>query len=131
MDHELDPVVGHWYTDIDDGRTFVILAVDEDRGIIEIQHADGETEELDLGEWEALALEPAEAPDDWTGDVGEADEDDDVSFTDTDAALSWRAPAGGARRRQSLKEDWDEDDDEDVDDDWDEEPDEDYYDSDR
>ncbi|HEY8519145.1 MAG TPA: DUF6763 family protein [Gammaproteobacteria bacterium] len=129
MDHELEPVVGNWYTDIDDGRTFVILAVDEDRGIIEIQHADGETEEIDLGEWEELDLEPAEPPEDWTGDVAEPDEDEDVSLAETDAPLSWRAPAGG--RRQSLKEDWDEDEDEDLDDDWDEDADEDYYDSDR
>jgi hypothetical protein len=80
---------------LENEETFQVLKVDEDREIVEIQHLDGDVEELDVDGWAELDLELTEEPEGWSGSKGEKDEEDD----DDD----W--------------EDEDEDDDEDDDDD--------------
>jgi hypothetical protein len=92
---EYEPTVGQWYEDLENEETFQVLKVDEDREIVEIQHLDGDVEELDVDGWAELDLELTEEPEGWSGSKGEKDEEDD----DDD----W--------------EDEDEDDDEDDDDD--------------
>ena len=95
MGREYEPTVGQWYEDLENEETFQVLKVDEDREIVEIQHLDGDVEELDVDGWAELDLELTEEPEGWSGSKGEKDEEDD----DDD----W--------------EDEDEDDDEDDDDD--------------
>jgi hypothetical protein len=76
--------------------------VDEDREIVEIQHLDGDVEELDVDGWAELDLELTEEPEGWSGSKAEKDaEEDDEDWEDD--------------------EDEDEDDDDDLDDDVDEE----------
>jgi hypothetical protein len=100
---EYEPTVGQWYEDLENDETFQVLKVDEDREIVEIQHLDGDTEELDVDDWAELDLELTEEPEGWSGSRGEKDGEDD-------------------------EEDWDEDeedeDDDDEDDDLDEDDDE-------
>lgn len=88
-----EPVVGAFYED-EDGRSFEVIAFDENDGSIEIQYGDSTTEEIDLDDWYGLDLERLEsdeeddieeletsnAPDD---DV-DPDEDDDDSPDDDD-----------------------------------------------
>ena len=95
MGREYEPVVGKWFRDLDEEESFLVLSVDEDDELVEIQHVDGDVEEIDLDTWNELDLEPTEQPEGWTGSVDDEDEDD-----------------------------WDEDD-EDEDDDWDEDDDDD------
>ena len=71
MATELDPVVGNWYQDMDKHITFVVVALDEDEGTIEVQFYEGEIEEIDIDDWYEMSLDEASEPDDWT----EADED--------------------------------------------------------
>jgi hypothetical protein len=92
---EYEPTVGQWYEDLENEETFQVLKVDEDREIVEIQHLDGDLEELDVDGWAELDLELTEEPEGWSGSKGEKDEEDDED--------DW--------------EDEDEDDDEDDDDD--------------
>jgi hypothetical protein len=92
---EYEPTVGQWYEDLENEETFQVLKVDEDREIVEIQHLDGDVEELDVDGWAELDLELTEEPEGWSGSKGEKDEEDDED--------DW--------------EDEDEDDDEDDDDD--------------
>ena len=100
-----EPVAGKWYRDLEEEESFQVLSVDEDQELIEIQHLDGDIEELDLDTWAEMDVEPTEEPEGWSGS---GDDDDDVD-----------------------DEDWDEDEDEDWDDDEDEDDDADEEERDR
>jgi uncharacterized protein DUF6763 len=94
---EYEPVAGKWYRDLEEEESFQVLSVDEDQELVEIQHVDGDIEEIALDTWAEMDVEPSEEPEGWSGSAAEEDDDED-------------------------DEDWDEDDDED-DDDWDEDED--------
>ena len=96
MGREYEPTVGQWYEDLENEETFQVLKVDEDREIVEIQHLDGDIEELDVDGWAELDLELTEEPEGWSGSKAEKDEDEEDEDED---------------------EDWDDDEDEDDDDD--------------
>ena len=104
MGREYEPTVGQWYEDLENDETFQVLRVDEDREIVEIQHLDGDIEELDVDGWAELDLELSEEPEGWSGSKAEKD----------------------AEEEEDEDEDWDdEDEDEDEDDDLDDDDDED------
>jgi hypothetical protein len=62
----MQPVIGGWYRS--HGQLFEVVATDEDDELIEIQHADGNLEEMDLDDWitrcRAGSLAAAEPPED-------------------------------------------------------------------
>jgi hypothetical protein len=107
---EYEPTVGQWYEDLENDETFQVLRVDEDREVVEIQHLDGDIEELDVDGWAELDLELSEEPEGWSGSKAEkdAEEDDDDDWDDED------------------EDDDDDDDDDDLDDEDDEDREE-YY----
>ena len=110
MDTELDPVVGNWYRNSDKGQLFRVVAYDEERGIIKLQHFDGDLEKIDASDWFDMEIEPAETPEEWTGPVAHGEADD----------LSHRE-APTLEKSGTEVEKWDDDDDEDPEDedDWD------------
>lgn len=69
-----EPVVGAFYED-EDGRSFEVIAFDENDGSIEIQYGDSTTDEIDLDDWYGLDLERLES-----------DEEDDLEETDSSDA---------------------------------------------
>ena len=77
-----EPVVGAFYEDREeDGRTFEVIAFDENDGTIEIQYSDGTTDEIDLDDWYGMDLEQLESDEDEdeakaVDDSDEADEDE-------------------------------------------------------
>ncbi len=86
MGREYEPIAGQWYEDLENDETFLVLRVDEDKEIVQIQHLDGDTEQLDVEEWAELDLEPTGEPEGWSGsqDKDGADEDDDWDEEDED-----------------------------------------------
>ena len=76
MAHEADPIEGNWYAHLDKGGKFTVVAVDEAAGTVELQHFDGDLEEVELETWYEMEIERVEEPEDWSGamDLGEADE---------------------------------------------------------
>src|SRR5579863_440841 len=92
---EYEPTVGQWYEDLENDETFQVLKVDEDREIVEIQHLDGDIEELDVDDWAELDLELTEEPEGWSGSKAEKDAEED----------------------EEDDEDWDDDEDDEDDDD--------------
>lgn len=62
----IDPIVGDWYRS--HGLLFEVVAIDEFERVVEVQHADGDLEEIDLDDWatrcRAGSLAQAEAPED-------------------------------------------------------------------
>lgn len=102
MGREYEPTKGQWYEDLENDETFQVLRVDEDREIVEIQHLDGDIEELDVDSWAELDLELSEEPEGWSGSKAEKDAEED----------------------EDEDEDWDDDEDDEDDDDLDDEDDE-------
>jgi hypothetical protein len=62
----IDPIVGDWYRS--HGQLFEVVALDEHERVVEVQHADGDLEEIDLDDWatrcRAGSLSQADAPED-------------------------------------------------------------------
>ena len=108
MSRDYEPVPGQWYENLEEDESFRVLKVDEDAELVQIEHLDGEIEQLDLETWHEMDLEETEEPEGWAEPEDE-DEDEDEEEED---------------------EDWDEDEDEDEEDDEDEDEDEDDWDDD-
>ena len=81
MGREYEPTVGQWYEDLENEETFQVLKVDEDREVVEIQHLDGDIEELDVDGWAELDLELSEEPEGWSGSKAEKDAEEDEMTT--------------------------------------------------
>jgi hypothetical protein len=92
MPTEADPIVGKWYQHLDKGQHFLIVAFDEEEGLIETQHFDGDLEEILLDDWYQQDIDLAEAPENWGGalDIGTKD-DYGTEVTDTDIS-DWSEP---------------------------------------
>lgn len=107
MPIEQEPIVSQWYRHLDKGYRFQVTAVEEGEGTVEIQHFDGDLEELDLEDWYELEIEPIEPPEDWTGPVDDI-ERNDLGYTETDmTSQDWDeslGEAGGARRYDKESE---------------------------
>jgi hypothetical protein len=110
VSRDYEPVPGQWYENLEDEESFRVLKVDEDAELVEIEHLDGEIEEMDLETWHEMDLEEAEEPEGWA-ESEEEDEDEEEEEDEDD-------------------EDWDDDDDEDDEDeddeDWDDDEQDEY-----
>ncbi len=92
MTTDVDPIVGNWYQHLDKGQRFLVVAFDEDEGLVETQHFDGDIEEIPLNVWHQQDIDIAEAPENWSGaiDIGTKD-DYGTEVTDTDIS-DWSDP---------------------------------------
>lgn len=92
MTTTLEPQVSQWYRHLDKGQQFYVTAIDDEEGTVEIQHFDGDVEEMDFDDWYELTLEPIVPPEDWTGPVDDV-ERDDLGYTETDMTeKDWSEP---------------------------------------
>ncbi|MDH5547662.1 MAG: hypothetical protein OEZ43_18955 [Gammaproteobacteria bacterium] len=92
MDIDLEPVVDNWYLHLDKGQNFRVIAVDDVIGVIEIQHFDGDIEEITFDDWAELEIELSEEPTNWAGALDIAEPDDyGTEITDT-ADDDWLDP---------------------------------------
>lgn len=48
------PLIGNWYYDAQEDQYFEIVAMDTDRGTIEIQYLDGEVGEFERDQWREI-----------------------------------------------------------------------------
>ena len=99
----IEPIIGQWYYHLDKGQNFTVVAVDEDGGRVEIQHFDGDVEEILLDEWTNLNIGLSEAPENWSGpiDIGEVD-DLGTEMTDT-SPDEWSQPLQELRNAEEEK----------------------------
>ena len=92
MPNELDPRVDQWYMHLDKGQRFIVAAIDEQAGNIEIQYFDGSLDEFTQDEWYELDIELSEAPENWSGAL-DIDEQDDLGTEVTDTSKEdWSEP---------------------------------------
>ncbi len=76
-----DPILDNWYQDAETGRSFRVVAIDNDS--IEVQYLNGDIGGYDSAGWEDSAFFPVEAPEDWSAPFGGV-ETDDLGYTDPD-----------------------------------------------
>lgn len=89
MGRDYDPVIGQWYENLEEEDTFHVLKVDEDSELIEIQHLDGEIEEIDLDAWSEMDLELTDKPEGWSASDEDDEEEDDEVEEDDDEDDDW------------------------------------------
>jgi hypothetical protein len=81
----IEPIVGDWYRS--HGQLFEVVATDDEEALIEIQHADGNLEEMDLDDWttrvRAGSLTTAEPPESSGLATDHEDEDESVGVQST------------------------------------------------
>lgn len=90
MSRRKGPAIEGWYEDLETGRRFEVVDVDEDNGVVEVEYLDGEMEEIELDAWYDLDLERVEGPEgdealldeiepegDWGEDLDDEDDDED------------------------------------------------------
>ena len=98
MPNELDPQIDEWYAHLDKGQRFYVIAIDDEENTVEIQHFDGDIEELSLDEWRNLNIELSVEPENWTGAL-DIDEKDDLGTAITDTGPEdWAEPGEDYRR---------------------------------
>lgn len=103
MSHDFEPLVGHWFRHLDKGQAFEVVAFDESQAMVEIQHYDGDVEELDLDSWYEMDIEPAVAPKDWIGPLDDV-EVDDLDYSDPTTAE--KVPEEGSDEYPERPEEW-------------------------
>lgn len=86
------PREGQWYSHQDKGYPFQVIAVDRDDAMVELQHFDGDVDELDLDAWYDQDIVEIAPPEDWTGPMDDV-EVDDLGYTETDMSpADWNRP---------------------------------------
>lgn len=100
MPNELDPLTDQWYLHQDKGQRFFVTAVNDVEKTVEVQHFDGDIEEFTLEEWRGLDIELSEEPENWSGALDIAEQDDfgtevtDTSMSDwNDAQKAFHDPS--------------------------------------
>lgn len=92
MPTDIDPIAGNWYYHLDKGQRFFVVEVDEEQGLVELQHFDGDVEEISLEDWAGQDIELGEEPQSWSGPIDIAETDDlGTEITDT-APEDWVEP---------------------------------------
>lgn len=92
MATDIDPIVDSWYCCLDKGQRFFVVAVDENAQTVEIQHFDGDVDEIDISTWYQLEIDVCEPPENWSGPI-DIDNPDDLGTEVTDTRPSdWNAP---------------------------------------
>lgn len=79
MPTDIEPIEGNWYEAIEDGARFFVVTVDEEEGIVELQHDDGTPEEITLEAWREADLAAIVPPDEAGLFDDSTDQDDDVA----------------------------------------------------
>lgn len=89
--NNLNPTIGGWYKDIQQGITFEVVAVDDLEQSVETQLIDGEVGGYDLDSWKELMLVEVEEPEDWRN-AFELGDEDYLDSNDTMHPEDWGNP---------------------------------------
>lgn len=93
MFNELEPLIDQWYAHFDKGQLFYVVDIDEVEGTVELQHFDGNLEAISYEEWRSLDIELSEEPENWTGALDMA-VDDDLGAEVTETSFNdWSEPS--------------------------------------
>jgi len=103
MATDIDPIIGNWYQYLQKGQIFLVVAIDQESGLIEIQHFDADLEEISFNNWYELNIETSEAPENWSGPLDVVELDDfGTEITET-VASDWSEPLDAYNKSDSEK----------------------------
>jgi len=102
MSTDADPIAGSWYEHLQNGRTFEVVDVDDENGLVEIQYFDGDVDEIELDAWYELDLEPIEPPEDWSGPL-DSIEPDDRGYSEAEPEDLSRSRHGSVEVRETAE----------------------------
>jgi hypothetical protein len=105
MDTETDyePVISNWYQHPDKQLHFCIIDIDEQAGVLDIQHADGDLDTMDFDTWCELEMELADEPEQLPASfAGSADDDPDDNRLVGDTHHHWQDPATKHQQQQAA-----------------------------
>jgi hypothetical protein len=108
MTTEVDPIVGHWYQNLENNQKFLVIEVDEYKEAVEIQYFDGDLDRIDLEAWYDMDLDAIEPPEDWTGPVDDIERDDLEYTSDEGEGLSRTRKRGRQQEPGGEEEEQDE-----------------------
>ena len=69
---------GQWYADRTHHEFFLVIAVDESDGLIDVRDRYGDIDEFDLDEWDAMDLVVCSAPSEWEPGAEDDEAADDI-----------------------------------------------------
>ena len=102
MARSTDPLIGQWYHYPEKSQKFMVTAIEEDAGTVEIQYFDGTIDEFELDEWSSLQAETIAEPEDWTGPMDDI-ETDDLNPVGTEMSdEDWEAPYDEESEKRSA-----------------------------
>jgi hypothetical protein len=89
---EINAREGQWYVDRANHEFFLVIAIDESDGFIDVRDRYGDIDEFDLDEWDAMDLVVCAAPTEWWQDEepGSSDEADGANSS-ADSAHHFRS----------------------------------------
>ena len=107
MPTEADPIVGKWYSRLDDGTEFKVMSLDEDEATFEVQYIDGDVDVVDLDTWYEWDVKSIAAPDGWTDSS-----DDELAGSDADLDDEEWTESLEELRSKEIENDWRDEEDE-------------------
>lgn len=72
-----------WYQDAQSGKSFRVVAIDEEADSIEVQYYNGDLGEFDFNSWNDSDFAAIEPPEDWSAPFDDL-ESDDLGYSDPD-----------------------------------------------
>ena len=70
---------GQWYADQVSHEFFLVIAVDESDGLIDVRDRYGDIDEFDLDEWDAMDLVLCVAPAQWQAGMDDGEDTDELA----------------------------------------------------
>ncbi len=102
MSHKLIPITGQWYVRLDKGPPFCVLDVEKGEDRIEIQHFDGDVEELGFTAWFDMDLDIGAEPEDASGPLDDV-ETGEARYGDTPQTHEdWRVSLEAGERESDA-----------------------------
>lgn len=71
---------GQWYVDRAHHEFFLVIAIDESDGLIDVRDRYGDVDEFDLDEWDAMGLVLCAAPGEIPGEISEQWDAEDEDY---------------------------------------------------
>lgn len=84
MNTENEPVINNWYKHQEDHLHFCIKDIDEQKGVLDVQHADGDLDTIEIDSWYELDMELAAEPEFWADTMDDIDDSYDPTIGSDD-----------------------------------------------
>lgn len=85
-------MIGQWYHYPEKSEKFMVTAIEDSTGTVEVQYFDGTIGEFDLTDWKSMRAEDIAEPEDWSGPMDDIEIDDLNSLGNEPSEEGWEEP---------------------------------------